>query len=78
MLAGHIRRGEEIPHPKACRGARYRLIVLPVLEAASVELYGVFQESGKRKPDIEAIFAALDKLVDIEVRDAASRLFSSL
>jgi antitoxin HicB len=52
MLAGHIRRGEEIPRPKAYRGARYRLIALPALEAAKVELYRVFRSSGMRKSDL--------------------------
>jgi antitoxin HicB len=52
MLAEHIRRGEEIPHPKSYRGARYRLIALPALEAAKVELYRVFRASGMRKSDL--------------------------
>ena len=34
MLGEPIRRGEEIPRPKTYRGARYKLISLPALEAA--------------------------------------------
>jgi antitoxin HicB len=52
MLAEHIRRSEEIPRPKAYRGVRYRLIALPALEAAKVELYRVFRASGMRKSDL--------------------------
>jgi len=52
MLAEHIRRGDEIPRPKAYRGSHYRLIALPALEAAKVELYRVFRASGMRKSDL--------------------------
>ena len=52
VLAEHMRRGEEIPRPKSYRGARYRLISLPALEAAKVELYRVFLTSGMRKSEL--------------------------
>jgi antitoxin HicB len=52
MLAEHIRRGEEIPRPKSYRGGHFRLISLPALEAAKIELYRVFRASGMRKSDL--------------------------
>ena len=52
MLAEHIRKGDEIPRAKVYRGSRYRQITLPALEAAKVELYRAFRESGMRKTDL--------------------------
>ena len=52
MLTEQIRRGEQIPRPKTYRGSRYRLISLPALEAAKIELYRVFRASGMRKSDL--------------------------
>ena len=52
VLSEYIRKGEELPHPKVYRGARFRLIVLPALDAAKVELYRAFQKSRMRKVDL--------------------------
>ena len=52
MLTEQIRRGEQIPRPKTYRGSRYRLISMPALEAAKIELYRVFRASGMRKSDL--------------------------
>ena len=52
MLGEHMRKGEPIPRAKAHRGSRYRLITLPVLESAKVELYRAFLQSGIRKSEL--------------------------
>ena len=52
MLGEHMRKGEPIPRAKNHRGSRYRLIALPALESAKVELYRAFLESGLRKSEL--------------------------
>lgn len=52
VLSEYIRKGEELPHPRVYRGARFRLIALPSLDAAKVELYRAFHKSGMRKVEL--------------------------
>lgn len=52
LLGEHIRKGEPIPAAKTHRSSRYRLIALPALEAAKVELYRAFRDSGIRKSEL--------------------------
>jgi antitoxin HicB len=70
MIREHIRKGEDIPHPRMRRGARYRLITLPALEAAKVELYRVFRVSGIRKAELARRIGipktTVDRLFDLK------------
>ncbi len=70
MIREHIRMGEDIPRPRARRGARYRLIALPALEAAKVELYRVFRASGIRKAELARRMGipktTVDRLFDLK------------
>ncbi|MCX6595243.1 MAG: type II toxin-antitoxin system HicB family antitoxin [Acidobacteria bacterium] len=52
LLHDRMKRGEEVLPGKVIRGSRYRLIALPVLEAAKVELYCALRASGLRKVDL--------------------------
>lgn len=52
VIGEHMRKGEEIPRARVYRGTRYRLITLPVLESAKVELYRAFLKSGIRKSEL--------------------------
>jgi antitoxin HicB len=47
-----IKRGEEVPSPSKRRGAKYRVIRLPALATAKVELYQAFRSSGVRKAEL--------------------------
>jgi antitoxin HicB len=47
-----IKRGEEIPRQSKVRGRKYRLIELPALADAKVELYRAFRASGIRKSEL--------------------------
>ena len=52
MIGELIRQGKSVPAPKKYRGPQYRLIVLPALEAAKVELYRAFLNSALRKVEL--------------------------
>ena len=52
VLGEHMRNGEAIPQAKQYRGSRFRLITLPALEAAKVELYRAFLAAGIRKSEL--------------------------
>lgn len=52
VIGEYMRKGEEIPRASVYRGARYRLITLPALESAKVELYRAFLKSGIRKSEL--------------------------
>ena len=52
MIREHIRNGEPVPSPSNPRGRKYRLIRLPALQAAKVELYRAFAASGLRKAEM--------------------------
>ena len=47
-----IKRGEEISTQSKVRGRKYRVIELPALATAKVELYRAFQASGLRKAEL--------------------------
>lgn len=46
-----MKRGEDVPTPARRRGRKYRMINLPALAAAKVELYQAFRASGIRKAE---------------------------
>jgi antitoxin HicB len=52
MIREHIRNGEALPRPSKPRGSKYRMIRLPALQTAKVELYQAFRASGIRKAEI--------------------------
>lgn len=52
ILMDEIKQGAGLPAAKKHRGRQYRLITLPALESAKVELYRAFHESGMRKAEL--------------------------
>jgi len=59
-----IKRGEEIPEARKVRGAKYRAIRLPAMQAAKVELYRQFRLSGLRKTDLARRLGIPKTIVD--------------
>jgi antitoxin HicB len=47
-----MKRGDEVPLPAKRRGQKYRMLNLPALAAAKVELYQAFRASGIRKAEL--------------------------
>jgi antitoxin HicB len=53
LMLGHmVARGEPIPPARIRRGKHFRLVTLPPLESAKLDLYTVFRASGLRKSDL--------------------------
>ncbi len=97
LLSDLIEQGEDLPKPSKRRGRHYRLVSLPALQSAKIELYRAFHASSLRKAEfarrigiaksnldrlfdlkhrsrfdqLESAFAALNKHIWVEVRDAA-------
>ena len=97
VISIFMEEGEYLPKSRKRRGPLFRLISLPVLQSAKVELYQAFRASGLTKTQlaarmgiaksnldrlfdlqhhsrfdqIESAFAALNKQVWVEIRDAA-------
>jgi antitoxin HicB len=75
LIQGRIDEGLDLPAAKVRRGRRFRLVILPTLQAAKVELYGHFRSSGTRKADLARRLGIpksnVERLFDLE---HASRL----
>jgi antitoxin HicB len=52
IVAELIRRGEQLPRARKHRGKNYRLISLPALHSAKIELYSAFRASGVKKAEL--------------------------
>ena len=69
LLAEQIKDGAKIPAPSKHRGRSYRMVSLPVLQSAKVELYKAFRSSGIRKSELaERLGLAksnIDRLFDL-------------
>jgi antitoxin HicB len=52
IIREQIRSGEPLPRPTHRRGRKYRMIRLPAMDAAKIELYRQFLASGLRKVDL--------------------------
>jgi antitoxin HicB len=52
ILNDLIEKGERLPAPGRHRGRKYRMVRLPALHGAKVELYAAFGASGVRKADL--------------------------
>jgi antitoxin HicB len=50
-LEDFIREGRSLPIPGRFRGPKFRLVPLPALQSAKVDLYTAFLKSGLRKAD---------------------------
>lgn len=70
MIRVHIRGDEDLPRPSKPRGKKYRMIRLPALQAAKVELYQTFATSGIRKAELARRMgiskANVDRLFDLK------------
>lgn len=75
LLANCVEKGIEIPKPTKRRGRQYRMITLPALQSAKVELYTAFLKSGLRKAELARRMGIpksnVDRLFDL---DHTSRL----
>lgn len=52
LISDLIDSGDDLPKPSKRRGRHYRLVSLPALQSAKVELYKAFRASGIRKADL--------------------------
>lgn len=50
-IGDYIRESRPLPAPKRHRGTRFRPVRLPALQAAKVDLYAAFLESGLKKAE---------------------------
>jgi len=50
-VGDYIREGRRLPVPARRRGARFRPVPLPALQAAKVDLFSAFLESGLKKAE---------------------------
>jgi antitoxin HicB len=64
VIESYIEQGKPLPNPVHRRGARYRSIHLPALQAAKAELYRLFRKSGLRKVDLARRMAIPKTVVD--------------
>jgi len=51
-IGDYIRESKSLPTPKRHRGSKLRPVPLPALQAAKVDLYTVFLESGLKKSEL--------------------------
>lgn len=51
-IGDFIRDGKPLPVPSRRRGSKYRPVLLPILQAAKVELYAAFLASGLKKAEL--------------------------
>jgi antitoxin HicB len=51
-IGDYIRESRPLPGARRHRGSRFRPVVLPALQAAKVDLYSTFLESGLKKSEI--------------------------
>jgi antitoxin HicB len=50
-LGDYIRESRRLPMPKRHRGSKFRRVPLPALQAAKIDLYTAFLESGLKKAE---------------------------
>lgn len=50
-LGDYIRESRQLPVPKRHRGSKFRRVLLPALQAAKIDLYTAFLESGLKKAE---------------------------
>jgi antitoxin HicB len=69
VIESYIEQGTPLPDPSHRRGAKYRAIQLPALQALKVELYREFLASGLRKIDLARRLGipktVIDRLFDL-------------
>jgi antitoxin HicB len=51
-IGDYIREYKPLPTPRRHHGSRFRSVALPALQAAKVDLYGAFLESGLKKAEL--------------------------
>src|SRR5271170_1341337 len=50
-IGDYMRESRPLPTPRRHCGSKFRSVALPVLQAAKVDLYGTFLESGLKKAE---------------------------
>ncbi len=70
LVSDLIEQGEDLPKPSRRRGQQYRLVSLPALQSAKVELYRAFRASSMRKAEFARRIGIprsnLDRLFDLK------------
>lgn len=51
-IGDYVRESKALPPPKRYRGQKFRAVLLPALQAAKVDLYSAFIESGLKKAEL--------------------------
>jgi antitoxin HicB len=82
VIESYIEQGKPLPNPVPRRGARYRVINLPALQAIKAELYRQFTASGLRKIDLARRLGtpktAVDRLFDLNHRSRLDQIEAAL
>jgi antitoxin HicB len=69
ILSEYIKRRREIPNPRKAKGKGMRLVVLPALAEAKVQLYEAMRSQGVRKADLARRIgwhkSQMDRLLDL-------------
>jgi len=70
LISDWVDRGGDLPKPSKRRGRHYRVVSLPALQSAKVELYQAFRTSGMRKAELARRIGIpksnLDRLFDLK------------
>ena len=70
LISDSIDQGGDLPKPSKRRGRRHRVVSLPALQSAKVELYQAFRASGLRKAELARRIGIpksnLDRLFDLK------------
>ena len=70
LISDSIDEGGDLPKPSKRRGRHYRVVSLPALQSAKVELYQAFRASGMRKAELARRIGIpksnLDRLFDLK------------
>lgn len=78
MIGDHIEQSQDLPRSRRRRGPRYRLISLPALQSAKIELYRAFRASGLRKAELARRVripkSNLDRLFDLKHQSRLDQL----
>lgn len=78
LVQEHIRSGEPLPRPSRPGGRKIRMVRLPALQAAKVELYRLFLASGVRKAELARRLgipkANVDRLFDLRHRSRLDQI----
>lgn len=82
LVSDLIAAGKALPEGNKRRGRRFRMVALPALQSAKVELYSVFRASGMKKAElarrVSMAKSNLDRLFDLKHQSRLDQLEAAL